>query len=153
MTLELLLTQLKDAYIRENFRRIRELVEELERKVDDNAVSDTIINTVVNASVWRRTAGINAPSSSTTVLDQVNVNDFDSLKYIIKVRDEVSNKTTTKEMNVTNENGSINDVVFVKMYGGSNFALSAVNNSGTFELQLTNNDLNDYNVSIAKLTL
>ena len=153
MTFELLITQLKDAYVRENFRRIKQIINDLETRVDDNSVSDTVINQIVNASVWQRTSGLNAPSSSTTVIDQKNINDFVSMKYVVSIRDNTANKTTAFEILITNENGTLKDSVYTKIHGGISYALNVVNNSGVLELQLTNNEANDFAVSIAKLTL
>ena len=104
-------------------------------------------------AVWQRTSGLNAPSSSTTVIDQKNINDFVSMKYVVSIRDNTANKTTAFEILITNENGTLKDSVYTKIHGGISYALNVVNNSGVLELQLTNNEANDFAVSIAKLTL
>lgn len=143
---------MNDPYIRENFRRIKELLLDIESRVSGSESSDNIINNIIAASIWKKIS-VNAGASSVTIIDQMSVNDFDSLKYIMSVRDETNNKTSTMELNIKNENGSLVDSVFAKMPGGISFAVDAINDSGTMKINLTNNELVSLSVISARLTL
>lgn len=152
MSLELLLTEFKDPYVRENFRRIRDILRDLDSRVSDSATSGDVINNIIANSVWKK-INTNADASTTTTIDQINLNDFFTLKYIISIRDNTNNKTTTVELTVKNENGSLVDTVFAKLSGGISFALDAVNDSGLMKLNLQNNEAVGLTIGMARLTL
>lgn len=150
--IELLLTEFKDPYIRENFRRIRNALNEIDGRVSDSATSGDIINNIVANSVWRK-INTNADASTTTTVDQVNVNDFNVAKYIMSLRDETNNKTTIVELSIRNENGSLTDTVFGKISGGISFLLDVVNDAGLMKINITNNEVVGLTIGMARLTL
>lgn len=150
--IELLLAEFKDPYVRENFRRIRDILKDIDSRVADTETSDTIINNIIASSVWRKIS-TNAAASSNTSIDQVNISDFKTAKYIISIRDETNNKTTAVEMTIKNENGSLTDSVFAKLSGGISFSLDAVEDAGIMKLNLFNNEAVGLAISMARLTL
>jgi hypothetical protein len=149
--IELLLSELKDPYIRENFRRIKLLLNDIESRSTGSGSGD-IINNIISSSIWEKeTSEISA--LNTQAIDQIDINDFLVSKYIISVRDESANKTSTMEMTIKNENGSISDSIFAKISGGINFNINAVLDTGSMKLNLTNNENNNLSVILAKITL
>lgn len=150
--IELLLSKFKDPYIAENFRRIRNILKDLDSRVSDSVDSGDVINNIIANSVWRK-INTNVNASTTTTLDQVNLSDFYALKYIISIRDATNNKTTTVELIIKNENGSLVDTVFAKLSGGISFSIDAISDSGFMKLNLLNNEAVGLAVSMAKLTL
>lgn len=150
--IELLLSEFKDPYVKENFRRIRNILKDLDSRVSDSATSGDIINNIVANSVWKK-INTNANASTTTTIDQINLNDFYTLKYVISIRDEANNKTTTTEITIKNENGSLVDTVFAKLSGGISFSLDAINDGGLMKLNLQNNEAAGLTIRMARLTL
>jgi len=149
--IELLIKELSDPYIRENFRRIKLLIQDIESRVDGGSSGDAI-NNIIAASVWKK-LNVSARSNGLTTLDSVSINNFKSLKYIVSVRDDSNNKTGTFEMNIKNENGSLTDSVFAKLSGGIDFAVNVTNDAGFMKLIFTNNENVNLAINSAKLTL
>lgn len=149
---ELLESKIKDPVIREGFRRIRQALQDLDQRADDNSSADTITNVFNSISVWRR-LNTNANALSSTIIDQVAINDFSTIKYILSIEDTVNNKTRSMEIIINNENGSLTDSVPVRIGSGIDFSISSVNNSGTMELTITNNEANGLAITAAKLVL
>ena len=150
--IELLLSEFKDPYIRENFRRIRNILKDLDGRVSDSVSSGDIITNIVANSIWKKISNTVAASSTGTI-DQISINDFNTVKYIVSIRDNTNNKTTTVEITVKNQNGSLVDTVFGKLSGGINYSLVATNDAGIMKLNLTNNELVSLDVTMARLTL
>lgn len=149
---ELLESKIKDPYIREAFRRVRQALKDLESGVDSSASSGDITNIVNNLSVWKKIT-TNANASTSTIVDQIAITDFSTIKYIIDIEDTVNNKTRSMEMVINNENGSLTESVFARIGEGIDFSISPVNNSGTMELTITNNEVNGLAVNLARLVL
>lgn len=150
--IELLESKIKDTYIREAFRRIRILLQELDTASDNSTSSGDVLNIINSVSVWKKIT-TNANASSSTIVDQVAITDFSTIKYIIDIQDTINNKTRSMEMIINNENGSIKESVFGRIGSGIDFSISPVNNSGTMELTITNNEVNGLSVSLARLVL
>ncbi len=150
--IELLIKELNDPYIRENFRRIKVLLEDIESRVGDSGSSGDTINNIIAASVWKKVS-VNALNSSVTTMDSISINNFKTIKYIVSVRDDVNNKTGTFEINIKNENGSLSDSIFAKISGGINFAVNVENDAGFMKIKFTNNEAVNLAINSAKLIL
>lgn len=150
--IELLLSEFKDPYIRENFRRIRNILKDLDSRVSDSASGGDIISNIIANSVWKK-INTNVNASTTTTIDQINLNDFTVMKYIVSIRDITNNKTTSVEMTIRNENGSLDDSVFAKLSGGINFSINAINDAGFLKLNLQNNEAVGLSINMARLVL
>lgn len=150
--IELLIAELKDPYIRENFRRLKQILKDLDSRLEDTGSSGDIINNLLAVSTWQKISA-NVATATTAPINEISINDFKTLKYIVSLRDEVDNKTSTFEITIKNENGSLNDTVFAKISGGIDYNVNAVNNSGVMELNITNNTLNTLSIVMARLIL
>jgi len=149
---ELLESKVKDEYIREALRRIRVALQDLDVRADSTSSSGDVTNIVNALSVWKK-INTNANASTTTIVDQVAITDFSTLEYTISIGDTVSNKAKSMKMIINNQNGSLKENVFGKIGDGIDFSISPVNNSGTMELRITNNEVNGLAVNMARLTL
>tara|TARA_R110002012_G_scaffold168596_1_gene332131 strand:- start:139 stop:603 length:465 start_codon:yes stop_codon:yes gene_type:complete len=149
---ELLESKVKDQYIREALRRIRVALQDLDVRADSTSTSGDVTNIVNALSVWKK-INTNANASSTTIVDQISITDFSTLEYTISIEDTVNNKTRSMKMMINNQNGSLKENVFGKIGGGIDFSISSVNNLGTMELTITNNEANGLAVNMARLTL
>ena len=149
---ELLESKIKDEYIRESLRRIRVILQDLDTRADSGSSSGDVTNIVNSLSVWKK-INTNANASTSTIVDQVSLTDFSTLEYTISIEDTVNNKSRSMKMEVNNENGSLKDTVFGRIGTGIDFSISSVNNSGTMELTIANNEINGLAVNMARLTL
>ena len=92
-------------------------------------------------------------ASSTGVVDSVANTSFEALKYIVSVYNSANSAYKTFEFNVLNNGGSYKDTLTNKLKSGLDVSVNTVNNSGTFELQITNSESFILNVKLAKLIL
>jgi len=149
---ELLESKIQDQYVREAFRRVRVALQDLDGRADSSTDSGDVTNIINSLSVWKK-INTNADASTTTIVDQVAITDFSTLEYTISIKDTVNNKVRSMKMIINNQNGSLKENVFGKIGGGIDFSISSVNNSGTMELTITNNEVNGLAVNMARLTL
>lgn len=149
---ELLESKVEDVVVREALRRIRAALQDLDQRSSGGTSGDDITNIFNALSIWVKIT-TNADASTSTIIDQVDVSQFSTLKYVIDVQDTVNNKTKSMEMIINNENGSLKESVFGRIGNGIDFSINTVNNSGTMELTITNNEAIGLSVSAAKLIL
>lgn len=149
---ELLESKIEDTYIRESLRRIRVALQDLDSRTDSSTSSGDVTNIINSLSVWKK-INTNANASTTTIVDQVAVTDFGTLEYTISIEDTVNNKTRSMKMMINNENGSLKDTILGRIGTGIDFSIEPVNNAGTMELRITNNEVNGLSVNMARLTL
>ena len=105
-----------------------------------------------STTIWERVSDT-VSSSSTETVDSVANASFQSLKYIVTAFNDANTTYGSFEFNVLNNNGSYLDTVSHRLRSGLNIAVNSVNNAGTFELQITNNESFDLNIELAKLVL
>jgi len=149
---ELLESKIQDQYVREAFRRVRVALQDLDGRADSGADSGDVTNIINSLSVWKK-INTNANASTTTIVDQVAITDFSTLEYTISIENTVNNKVRSMKLLINNENGSLKETVFGRIGVGIDFSISSVNNSGTMELTITNNEVNGLAVNMARLTL
>lgn len=149
---ELLESKIKDEYIREAIRRIRAALKDLDTRASSGASSGDITNIVNAISVWKK-INTNANASTTTIIDQVPLSSFSTLEYTLSIEDTIGNKTRSMKMLINNENGSLSETVFARIGVGIDFSISPINNAGTMELTIINNETNGLAVNMARLTL
>lgn len=105
------------------------------------------------APVWDKVSS-SAIGSSTSVVDSIPNTDFRSLKYIVTVFNDANTAYKSFELNVLNDSGSYLETRSHRLRAGDlNMAIGTVNNAGTFELQITNNESFDVQVEIGRLVL
>jgi len=93
-------------------------------------------------------------ATSTGAVDSIANASFYALKYIITIYNDANTAYRTFEYNVLNNNGSYKDTLNHNLKaGGLSVDVDSVNNAGTFELQITNNESYDVNIELAKLVL
>lgn len=102
--------------------------------------------------VWVRFTDI-VNSDTTKIIDTLALSSFTAIKYLISIREQTNNKTTMVEMNLKNENGSLQDTIYGKLSGSIDFGISAISNSGNMELVLINNESIQVSISAAKVVL
>jgi hypothetical protein len=149
VSLRLLLKEIRDPYIRENFQRILREFENV-----GLGGGDTInnITNITNLGLW---TGISdaVNGSSSKVIDSISLGDFHTVKYNFSVYNDTESKTKTFEMTVNKEGSVVSDSVSNKMGSTFNMSIGANVNAGNMELTLFNNEIFNLTVSAAKLVL
>ena len=92
-------------------------------------------------------------ASTTEVVDSVANTAFEALKYIVTVYNSANSAYESFEFNILNNGGSYKDTLTNKLRSGLNVGVNSVNNSGTFELQITNSESFSLDIKLAKLIL
>jgi hypothetical protein len=106
-----------------------------------------------NKSLWEKLSST-VDAASTGVVDAVENGSFESLKYIVTVFNQANTAYRSFEFNVLNNNGAYKETVSHRLNGGNlSVRIDSVNNSGSCELQITNNESYEVNVELAKLVL
>lgn len=104
-------------------------------------------------SAWDRVSST-VNSTSSLVVDSVSNALFQSIKFHVAIFNQANTSYRSFELNVLNNNGNYKETKSNKITGnGPNISISVVNNAGTLELQVTNNESYNLNVEIGRLIL
>lgn len=107
----------------------------------------------VGKSIWEKLSNT-VSATSTGVIDTVDNGSFQSLKYIVTVYNQANTAYRSFEFSVLNNNGSYKETLSNRLQsGGLNIDVDSVNNGGTYEFQITNNESYEVSVELAKLVL
>lgn len=150
MSLILLLKEIRDPYIRENFQKI---VKEFER-LSIGTGGDTInnITNITNLGLWTEINDV-VNDSSSKVIDTIALTNFHTAKYTFSVYNDAESKNKTFELTVVREGTALKDKVSAKMGSNINMGIGANVNAGNMELTLFNNEIYNLTVSAARLVL
>jgi len=150
VSIKLLLKEIRDPYIRENFKRILKELETLDTSGGGNTINN--ITNITNLGLWTEINDVVSGSSS-KVVDSIALGDFHTVKYKFSVYNDTESKTKTFEMTVNKEGTALKDSISNRLGSSFNMALTANVNSGNMELTLFNNEAYNLTVSAAKLVL
>ena len=92
-------------------------------------------------------------ATSSKVVDLLALSSFSKLEYIVEYRDTTSSKTKTLKMAVTNGDTEVCDSVYAKQGDPMDIAITARRTASNFELEITNNEAFDIDLSFARLKL
>lgn len=157
--IELLLTEQseilrKDPRIRENFRRLRDFVNDLQRQIDSIEVGpgDDVISTILGSSLWK-TVNSQVVGGNTTDVDGLPLATFRAVKYIINIFNDAESASKTMELLINNENGSLSDSIFGKIGSIIDVEVDVVVSGSDMRIRVTNNETYNLGVTIARVTL
>lgn len=152
-SLDLLLKEINDPYVQENFYRLKLYLQRLQT---GGTGGTTIINQGGGGnavdSVWEK-INKTAPAGSTIVADSNSLSSFRQLEYIINYRNTVTLREKGLKVTVVKDDTVINEQVYARTGAPLSVGLNMVINGGNVELQIENNELNAVNVSFAKLKI
>lgn len=149
MAIKLLLKEIKDRYIQENFQRIAKEIESL-----DSGVAGSISN-VVNITatqVWNKFDD-SVSALSTKTIDSLSSTKMLQAKYVITIYNVNEDKFKSFEMTVSRKEGTVGDTVFNKIGDSIDYGINAIEVGPVVQLQVQNNELFNLNVSIGRLSL
>jgi hypothetical protein len=155
--LNLLKIEIKNRYVQENFKRIEtylnKVILDAINDLDPTTGGGNNNNSTAVSSVWTRGDSIVYAEQARSI-DLLPLSGFISIKYIMTFSNADEEKAVTLELTILHENGTIKDVVSNKI--GRSISLGVdtnVNTNNELEINITNNELFDVNISYARLVL
>jgi len=107
----------------------------------------------VGSSPWIEVSD-SIPASSSKTVDSILNSSFESIKYLFTAFNSTNSAYESLEINVLNNGGSYKETISGKLKaGGLNIDIDTNNNSGTFELIITNNESFEVQARLARLLL
>lgn len=104
-----------------------------------------------SSSLWDSISST-ATASSTTVVDSIIDGNFKTAKYIASIFNVANNSFKTLEIDILNEGGAYKETVFSRLRSGnSDIEISTVQNAGSMDLTIVNNESFDLTFSAGRL--
>lgn len=148
--LDLLLKEIEDPYVQENFYRLKQWIEQNNVGGGGGGGSTSVSNTVIDADIWDQFSKPLA-ISTTNVADTVALVNFVQLDYFLTFKDSVSSKVKTLKLLVLKDDSSIKDQISQIAGSPLDLDIEAVINGSDMELQITNNELSVVNLQVTRL--
>jgi len=149
-SLDLLLKEIEDRYVQENFYRLKLYLERLDTG------GTTIINQggsgSTGVSVWDKIERI-APASSSIIADTLALSSFNQVEYIINYKQVTTKREKGLKVTVVKDDSLIKEQVYAKTGAPLSIGLNTIINGSNFELQIVNSELANVEVSLARLVL
>ena len=150
MSLTLLLKEIKDPYIRENFKRLLKEVNDVGTAGSVTNITNIVNNIFSAVAVWTKFSDT-VNLSSSKVIDSITLGDFNAVKYIITLYNTNEGKSRNFEITVVNSGGTLKDVVTNKLGSNFNYSVTATVNAGKMDLTLFNNENFNLEVNVGRL--
>lgn len=148
--LDLLLKEIEDAYVQENFYRLKLYLEYLDKN------QSITINPPGGGSdcvcVWEKFTR-SVPASSTVIVDSLPMSSFDKLEYTMNFENTLTNRSKGLKVSVVKDDTLIKEQVYAITGAPLSTGLATVVNGSDYELHITNNETVTIGVSFARLTL
>lgn len=147
--MKLLLKEVTDRYIQENFKRLEQAFNNLGNSTG-SGITNVTNTTIESAALWKgkQTTVI---ASATKVVDTIALNSILSLEYVFTIYNDSEQVVRSFNYKVLNLNGSISDVLFAKLGSAINIEVSSASNGGNLEITIKNNELYNLEVKLTRL--
>ncbi len=149
-SLDLLLKEIKDEYVQENFYRLKLWLERL------NTGGTTIVvgggSGGSTAAVWEKFTR-SVPASSTIIADSVALSSFNQIEYIINYKNTSTKREKGLKVTVVKDDTLIKEQVYAKTGAPLSIGLNTVINGSNFELQIVSSEVVGVDMSFARLII
>lgn len=150
-SIDLLLKEIEDPYVQENFYRLKLYLERLDSGGGTGSITQNI-NVTQSDHPWEKfTQSISA--SSTSIVDTIALTAFVKIEYTIEYRDTTTNRVKGLKMSVVKDDTLLKDQVYAISGAPLNIELNTNINGSNYELEIVNNELNAVEMVFARLTL
>lgn len=149
--LDLLLKEIQDPYVQENFYRLKQWIEQNDvggLSSGDGGSSNNLI--IGDADIWDEQSKSLA-ASSLNVTDTIPMVAFRQVIYNINFKDSTSETYKSLKLTVTKDDNSLKDQVSNILGSPISLEINPVINGSNMELQITNNEAFIVDVRIARL--
>lgn len=150
--LDLLLKEINDPYVQENFYRLKLYLEQL-------SVGNTTIVEVGGSSgsgtgfsVWEKD-NVTLPAGITTVVDTIPLASFRQLQYEINYLNTVTNRRKGFKMTVVNDDSTIEEQVYAISGAPLNLGIFASIVGSDLQISVQNSESSAVEMSFAKLNI
>ena len=150
MSVKLQLKEIRDPYIRENFKRLLKGLDDVGDAGNVTNITNIVNNILSGSAVWTKFTDVVTLSSS-KVIDSIVLANFNAVKYIITLYNTAQGESRYFEMVVVNQGGTLKDSVVAKLGSSLNYSINTTVNAGSMELTLFNNEAFNLDVSIGRL--
>lgn len=150
--LDLLLKEIDDVYVQENFRRLKLFLEAQE--LSSSGGSSGGVTTIVTgtASLWEEFNRTITPGS-TVIVDTFTMLSFKQVEYIVNFKDTTSSKEKSLKLSVIKDDGSLKDTVYARMGSAISLDVNTNINGANYELKVTNNEAFSVDMYFARLKI
>jgi len=152
--LDLLLKEIKDVYVQENFRKIKRYLTGIEQKISTSGTGSsggtTIINNTTISSPWDQISSVTISPSSTGVVHSVNVNNTICGEYLVCIAEQGNPNFKNFNLRYRKTDTDVMEQIYAKS-GVINAHASIVRNPTTLDLVITNNELFSVDVSFTTI--
>ena len=148
--LDLLLKEIEDEYVQENFYRLKLYLEYLSK--NQNITINPPGGSLPSDCVWEKFTQ-SVPASSTVIVDTIPMSNFDKLEYLINYENTLTNRSKGLKLSVVKDDTIIKEQVYAITGAPLSIGLTTVVNGSDYELHITNNEAAVVGVSFARLTL
>lgn|GEM_PF-5704974 len=146
--LDLLLKEITDPYVQENFHRLERYIRCLitEGILDPTppaappTVNTTVITPVVTNPGDTVQSSVTIPAGQTLVVDEVASNSFDCLEYSVSLKYETGSGVKCLKLFAVNDDGVLEEQVFAIAGRDLNVFQTTQISSGVYQLAFTNNE-------------
>lgn len=150
--LDLLLKEIDDAYVQENFRRLKLFLEAQDLSASGGSGGSTTTIISGGTSIWEE-YNKSLPASSTTIVDTFLMSSFKQCEYIVNFKDTASNKEKGLKLSVIKDDGSLKENVYAIIGSAISLAINTNINGTNYELKVTNNEASSVDMYFARLKI
>jgi hypothetical protein len=146
---DLLLKEIKDPYVQENFRKLKRYLERIDGGFGG---TQTINQTTVSGggvSIWERTSKQTITPSQTKTVDIKTLSQFSKAAYMVTIQQ--GNNTLSFNVSLINDDSNLCWEIY-GIVGCLDIQLNFNNSGGQSLLDITNNETGDITVILEKLT-
>ena len=147
---ELLLKEIKDPYVQENFYRLKLYLERIGAQIGSG--DTTINNFLAGTAVWEKFSRT-IPASSTLIVDTIPLVSFRSISYIMNTRAPSTDREKNLKMDINKDDSQLKKQVYALSGAPLNVEINELITGPNYELEMVNNELFSVEVNFSRLTL
>jgi len=148
--LDLLLKEIEDPYVQENFYRLKLYLNSLESGVT-TIIRDGTGGTG-GVSIWEKFTKL-VPASSTIIVDSLPLTSFQQVELIINYKQTVTKRSRGLKVSMVKDDTLLEEQIYAMVGAPLAVGLNTVINGSNYELQIVNSELADVEMSFARLIL
>lgn len=151
--LDLLLKEIEDIYVQENFRRLKLYLDSLIEQGILGVPGNNIQNINVggnNVETFWEDGSVTIPSSGTLIVDTVPLTSLNRAKYFLNFKGVTTSSTKGLDLTIQNNNGALTEVVTHKLGEALDVFVNVGDNGVDMGIEIVNNESESLNLSFIK---
>ena len=151
--LDLILKEIKDVYVQENFRKIKRYLAGIEQKISTSSTGSggtTIINNTTISSPWDQIGSKTIAALSTGIVHSINISNTNCGEFKVCIAEQGNPNFKNFNLRYRKTDTDVMEQIYAKS-GVINAHASIVRNPTTLDLVITNNELFSVDVSFTTI--